>query len=321
MTTMRAMTMSGAGGPEVLSMAEIDRPVRIGSELLVKVVAAGVNPIDAKTRAGRGPFAAITNFPAVLGLDFSGVVVEAPYAAHPLQPGTEVYGMTPVPRMSGAYAEYLSVPGLSVIPKPSTLSHVEAAGVPVAALTAWGMVVETAKAHEGQRMLIHAGAGGVGHFAVQFAAYFGAHVIATGSARNTSWLRELGASEVIDYSTTRFEDAVRDIDAVVDLIGNAIDDTATRSLQVLRPGGIIVNGPSGSWQTMAEEAAAASVRATGFQVAPDGSTLAIISRLLTSGDVRVHVDQVLDLEDAAEAHRMIEHGHTRGKLVLRVSEG
>lgn len=321
MTTMRAMTFSGAGGPEVLSMTEIDRPVRISSEVLVKVVAAGVNPIDAKTRAGRGPFAAIANFPAVLGNDFSGVVVESPYAAHPLQPGTEVYGMVPVPRFGGAYAEYVSAPGLSVIPKPSTLSHIEAAGVPVAALTAWGMVVETAKAHEGQRMLIHAGAGGVGHFAVQFATYFGAHVIATASARNTSWLRELGASEVIDYSTARFEDSVRDIDAVIDLIGNVKDDTATRSLRVLRQGGIIVNGPSGSWPTMAEEAAAAGVRATGFQVTPDGATLAIISRLLDSGDVRVHVDQVVDLEDAAEAHRQIENGHTRGKIVLRVSEG
>jgi len=321
MSTMRAMAMSGAGGPEVLAMAEIDRPVRISSEVLVKVLAAGVNPIDAKTRAGRGPFAAITRFPAVLGNDFSGVVVEAPYAAHPLQPGTEVYGLTPVPRFSGAYAEYLSVPGLSVIPKPARLSHVEAAGVPVAALTAWGMVVDTAKAHEGQRMLIHAGAGGVGHFAVQFAAYFGAHVIATGSERNTSWLRELGASEVIDYTTARFEDAVRDLDAVIDLIGNVADDTATRSLKVLRPGGIIVNGPSGSWPTMAEEAAAAGVRATGFQVAPDGSTLAVISRLLDSGDVRVHVDRVLPLEKAAEAHELIETGHTRGKIVLRVSEG
>ena len=321
MTTMRAMTMSGAGGPEVLSMAEVDSPVRISSEVLVKVVAAGVNPIDAKTRAGRGPFAAIASFPAVLGNDFSGIVVEAPYAAHPLQPGTEVYGLTPVPRYSGAYAEYVSVPSLGVIPKPSTLSHIEAAGVPTAALTAWGMVVDTAKAHEGQRMLIHAGAGGVGHFAVQIAAYFGAHVIATGSGRNTSWLRELGASEVIDYSTTRFEEAVRDIDAVIDLIGNVKDDTATRSLRVLRQGGIIVNGPSGSWPTMAEEAEAAGVRATGFQMTPDGSILAIISRLLDSGDVRVHIDQVLELADAAEAHRQIEHGHTRGKIVLRVSEG
>ncbi|CAN5243756.1 NADP-dependent oxidoreductase [soil metagenome] len=321
MTTMRAMTMSGAGTPDVLSLQQIERPIRISSEVLVRVVAAGVNPIDAKTRAGLGPFAAIHDFPAVLGQDFSGIVEAAPYAGHPLQPGTEVYGFVAVPRYSGAYAEYLSVPSMSVIRKPSTLSHVEAAGVPVAALTAWGMVVETAKAHEGQRILIHAGAGGVGHLAVQFASYFGAHVIATGSTRNVGWLRELGASEVVDHSTARFDEVVDEVDAVIDLIGNAKDDTCTRSLTVLRPGGIIVTAPSNSWPTMADEAEAAGVRATGFQVSPDGSTLAVISRLLESGDVKVYVDRVFDLAEAADAHAMLEEGHTRGKLVLKVAEG
>jgi NADPH:quinone reductase-like Zn-dependent oxidoreductase len=288
--------------------------------VLVRVVAAGVNPIDAKTRAGKGAFPGISGFPVVLGNDFSGVVVEAPFEAHPLQPGTEVYGMGMVPRMSGAYAEYLTVSSLSVVRKPSALSHVEAAAVPLAALTAWGMVVETAKAHEGQRILIHAGAGGVGHFAVQFAAYFGAHVIATSSQRNASWLRELGAAEVIDYTSTRFEQQVQDIDAVIDLIGNTADDTATRSLLSLRPGGLMVNGPTGSWPTMAEDAAAAGVRATGYRVSPDGSTLAVVSRLLESGDVRVFVDRVFDLEDAASAHEAIESGHTRGKIVLKVAD-
>ncbi len=321
MTTMRAMTMPRAGGPEVLALAQVDRPVRVNAEVLVRVVAAGGNPIDAKTRAGRGAFPGIASFPAVLGNDFSGVVVEAPFEAHPLQPGTEVYGMGMVPRMPGAYAEYLTVPELSVARKPSRLSHVEAAAVPLAALTAWGMVVETAKAREGQRMLIHAGAGGVGHFAVQFASYFGAHVIATGSARNAGWLRELGAREVVDYTAVRFEEVIEPVDAVIDLIGNVHDDTGSRSLTALRPGGLVVNGPTGSWPTMAEEAAAAGVRATGFRVSPDGSTLAVISKLLESGDVRVYVDRVFDLEDAAEAHRAIESGHTRGKLVLKVAEG
>lgn len=321
MTTMRAVTMTAAGGPEVLVLADIERPVRVSAEVLVKVVAAGVNPIDVKTRNGKGAFRAATSMPIVLGNDFSGIVVEAPYAAHPLQPGTEVYGMGMVPRLSGAYAEYLTVSELSVIRKPSTLSHVEAAGVPLAALTAWGMVVETAKAHQGQRMLIHAGAGGVGHFAVQFAAFFGAHVIATGSTRNLSWLRELGASQVIDHSATRFEDAVADVDVVIDLVGNVLDDTGSRSLGVLRHGGLIINAPGGSWPTMAEEAEIAGVRATGFQVAPDGATLAIISRLLESGDVKVFVDQVFDLDRVADAHRQMEAGHTRGKIVLKVCEG
>jgi NADPH:quinone reductase-like Zn-dependent oxidoreductase len=320
MTTMRAMAMTQAGGPEVLKLAELARPVRVNAEVLVRVVAAGVNPIDAKTRAGKGAYPGISGLPVVLGNDFSGIVEEAPYEAHPLQPGTEVYGMGMVPRMSGAYAEYLTVNAMSVAKKPTALSHVEAAAVPVAALTAWGMVVETARAHEGQRMLIHAGAGGVGHFAVQIAAYFGAHVIATGSARNASWLRELGAAEVLDYSAVRFEEVLDPVDAVIDLIGNVRDDTGSRSLRVLRPGGIVVNGPTGSWPTMAEEAAAAGMRATGYRVTPDGSTLAIVSRLLESGDVKVYVDHVYDLEDAAEAHRAIEEGHTRGKLVLKVSD-
>ena len=320
MTTMRAMTMTAAGGPEVLELAEVERPARLSAELLVRVVAAGVNPIDAKTRAGRGVYPGVCRLPAVLGNDFSGVVVESPYSTHPLQPGAEVYGMGMVPRMSGTYAEYLSVSTLSVIRKPASLSHAEAAGVPLAALTAWGMVVQTAKAHEGQRMLIHAGAGGVGHFAVQFAAYFGAHVIATASARNAAWLRELGAAEVVDYASERFEDRLDPVDAVIDLIGNLRDDTASRSLRVLRPGGLVITAPSNSWPTMAQEAEAAGVRATGYQVAPDGATLAVVSRLLESGDVRVHVDDVLDLADAAEAHRRIEEGHTRGKLVLRVAE-
>ncbi len=321
MTTMRAMTMTVPGGPDVLELAEIERPTRIGSEVLVKVMAAGVSPIDSTTRSGKGPFGGALTMPIVLGNDFSGIVVEAAYAAHPLQPGTEVYGMGMVPRLSGAYAEYVSVPVLSLVRKPSRLSHVEAAAVPLAALTAWGMVVETAKTHEGQRMLVHAGAGGVGHFAVQFGAYFGAHVIAIGSTRNLGWLRELGASDVIDHSITRFEDAVADVDVVIDLVGNAIDHTSSRSLGVLRPGGLIVSAPAGSWPHMLEEAEVAGVRATDFQVAPDGSTLAIISRLLESGDVKVFVDRVFDLERAADAHRHIEEGHTRGKIVLKVCEG
>jgi NADPH:quinone reductase-like Zn-dependent oxidoreductase len=179
--------------------------------------------------------------------------------------------------------------------------------------------VDLAKTHEGQRILIHAGAGGVGHFAVQFAAYFGANVIATGSRRNTDWLRELGAAEVIDYESTRFEHELSRVDVVVDLIGNTHDDTGTRSLRVLRPGGLLINAPSGSWPTVIEDAAAAGVRATTYKVSPDGATLAIIGRLLESGDVHVTVDQVFDLERAAQAHTALETGHTRGKIVLNVA--
>ncbi len=321
MTTMHAITMGAAGGPDVLHTAEVAMPLRLNAEFLVKVVAAGVNPIDAKTRSGKGVAAAISAFPAILGNDFSGIVIESPFESHPIKPGDEVYGMTMVPRFGGSYAQYVAVPGMFISKKPRSLSHVEAAGVPLAALTAWGAVVEVAKAHEGQRILIHAGAGGVGHFAIQFANFFGAHVTTTGSTRNSGWLRELGAAEVIDYTTTRFEDVVSELDVVIDLIGNVHDDTGTRSLAVLKQGGLLVNVPTGSWPSMQADAAAAGIRATGYRVSADGSTLAVISRLLESGDIRVFIDQVFDLDQAAEAHVAVETGHTRGKIVLKVSDG
>jgi NADPH:quinone reductase-like Zn-dependent oxidoreductase len=320
-TMMRAALLDAAGAPDVFRLGETAVPAKVNAEFLVKVVASSVNPIDAKTRAGRGVFGAIQNFPAVLGHDFSGVVVESPYLAHPIRPGDEVFGMVMVPRYSGSFAEYVAVSSLSVVRKPATLSHIEAAAAPLAALTAWGMVVEVAKAHEGQRMLIHAGAGGVGHFAVQFASYFGAHVIATASGRNVSWLRSLGASEVVDYTTTRFEDVVQEVDVVIDLIGNVHDDTGSRSLRVLRPGGLIVNAPTGSWPGFADEVRAAGVRGTDYKLPPDGNTLAVIARLLESGNVRVHVDDIFPLDRIADAHRAVEGGHTRGKVVIKVAEG
>ncbi|MCU1414230.1 MAG: NADPH:quinone reductase [Microbacteriaceae bacterium] len=314
------MVIAATGAPAVLTMADVPVPTRINAELLVKIVAASVNPIDAKTRAGGGTSAEIPSYPAILGRDFSGVVVETAYEACAIRPGDEVFGIVPVPRVPGAYAEYITVPLTSVARKPARLSHTEAAAVPLAALTAWGMVVDVAKAHEGQTMLIHAAAGGVGHFAVQFACYFGAHVIATGSQKNASFLRELGAAEVIDYESTRFEDVLSGVDVVVDLIGNVKDDTGTRSLTVLRPGGLIINLPSGSWPTLVDDAEEAGVRATSYKVSDDGSTLAVIARLLDSGDIRVHVDQVFGFDHVADAHKAIETGHTRGKLVVTVSD-
>lgn len=317
---MRAAVIDAPGAPDSFRIATVPVPVPVLSEVLVRVVAAGINPIDAKTRSGSGVSGAISSYPATLGFDFSGVVVRSPYEAHPLAPGVPVFGMAPFPRSGGTYAEYVVVPSLSLARKPASLSHVEAAGVPLAALTAWGLVVETAHAHEGQRILIHAGSGGVGHFAVQFAAYFGAHVTATGSARNAAWLRELGASVVIDHTTTKFDEVVADVDVVIDLVGNVHADTGTRSLRVIRPGGLYILVPTGSWPDYEIAAASAGVRATGYKVIPDGGALATIARLLDSGAVQVYVDRVFDLADAGEAHAVLEEGHTRGKIVLRVSD-
>ena len=318
-TTMRALVIDRTGGPDELHLAEVPVPTRVSDELLVRVVAAGVNPIDAKTRAGRGVSRAIERFPAVLGADFAGVVETVPYSAHPLQPGDRVYGMGRVPRVAGSYAEVVSVSSLSVTRMPASLDFAHAAGVPTAALTAWGAIVDTARVHDGQRVLIHAGAGGVGHFAVQFASYFGAVVTATCSEQNAWFVQELGARRVIDYTSERFEDVVSGQDVVIDLIGNVHDDTGTRSLDALRPGGLIVTVPTGSWPTMAQDAAARGMRATGYSVAPDARTLSVITRLIDDGALRVHVDRELPLAEGAEAHRMIEDGHVRGKIVLRVA--
>lgn len=319
-SSMRAAVIDAPGAAGALHEATVAVPSPVLSEVLVRVVAAGINPIDAKTRAGGGVSGAIAEYPATLGFDFSGIVVKSPYESHPFPAGTAVFGMAPFPRSGGTYAEYVVAPTLSLARKPTSLSHVEAAGVPLAALTAWGLVVETAHAHEGQRVLIHAASGGVGHFAVQFAAYFGAHVTATASGRNAAWLRELGASVVVDYTTTAFEDVVSDVDVVIDLVGNVHADTGTRSLKVLRPGGLYVLVPTGSWPDYITAATDAGVRATGYKVIPDGSALATIGRLLDSGAVQVYVDKVFDLKDAGAAHTELEDGHTRGKIVLRVSD-
>lgn len=317
--TMRAALLDAAGDPAALRIGETAAPDRVNAEFLVKVVAAGVNPLDASTRSGHGVFGAIRSFPAVLGHDFSGVVVESPFSAHPLRPGDEVFGMVMVPRFGGSYAEYVSVPSLSLVRKPATLSHIEAAAAPLAALTAWGMVVEIAKAHEGQRILVHAGSGGVGHFAVQFAAYFGAHVVATSSGQNRAWLGSLGAAEVVDEDVPSIRDVVGELDVVIDPAAET--RPAARSLEALRPGGLFVHSPAGAVPGLSEAAESAGVRATGYTVAADGSTLAVIARLLETGSVRVHVDRIYTLDQIAEAHRALEHERTRGTIVLKIAEG
>jgi NADPH:quinone reductase-like Zn-dependent oxidoreductase len=318
--TMRAVVTDRFGDVGALRLTDVPRPEPVLGEVLVRVVAAGLNPVDVRTRAGSGAAAGVPGLPAVLGHDFSGVVVQAPYESFRLHPGDEVFGVSAAPRTAGSFAEYVTVPAQQVAQKPAVLSHEEAAAVPLAATTAWGAVVELAKAHEGQRILIHGAAGGVGHIAVQLAAYFGAHVIATGSGRNLGWLRELGASETVDHTTTRFERVVTEVDAVIDLIGDGADHTGPRSLDVLRPGGLIVNVPSGSWPTLLADAARAGVRATTYRVVPDAATLTVIGRLITSGDLRIAVQEVFPLDRIADAQRVVEAGHVRGKVVVRVTD-
>ncbi|MGP4100225.1 NADP-dependent oxidoreductase [Nonomuraea sp. KM90] len=318
-STMRAIVQDAFGGPEVLRLAEVPRPVPLPTEVLVRVHAAGVNPVDWKTRGGYGMAGVLGEPPFILGWDVSGVVEEAGFGVTIFEPGDEVFGMPWFPRQAGAYAEYVTAPARQFARKPRTVGHEAAAGTPLAALTAWQSLIDTARVGSGQRVLIHAAAGGVGHLAVQIARHAGAYVIGTATAAKHDWLRSLGADEVIDYTTTRFEDAVGDVDVVLDLVGDERDHTSTRSLRVLRPGGLLVAVPSGVAPELIDRAREQGVRATGILVEPDGAALARIAELIDKGELWVEVEELFPLAEAAEAHRRGEQGRNRGKIVLSVA--
>ncbi|MFF1559529.1 NADP-dependent oxidoreductase [Streptomyces sp. NPDC058279] len=307
---MRAVVVSQWGGPEVLTEVEVERPEPGLNEILVRVHAAGVNPVDFKTRAS-GALIDWAEVPAV-GWDVSGTVEAVGPGVTVYRPGDEVYGMPHFPRQAGAYAEYVTGPARHFAPKPASLDHVAAAALPLAALTAWQALVDTARLKAGERVLVHAAAGGVGHLAVQIAKARGAYVIGTASAAKHELLRELGADEVIDYRTTAFEEATSDIDVVIDAIGG---DYGQRSLGVLRPGGRLVTLPGPD----AVPADAPGVRTGWTLVEPDYRGLLEIAALVEAGELRVVVDTVLPLEQAAKAHEIGEQGRTTGKIVLTVA--
>ncbi|MFC9896620.1 NADP-dependent oxidoreductase [Nocardia sp. NPDC127579] len=313
MSTMLAVTVSEWGAPEVLRTERIARPEPGLTEILVRVHAAGVNPVDWKTRASG---AVITwGETPIVGWDVSGTVEAVGAGVTLFQPGDEVYGMPAFPHQAGAYAEYVVAPARQFAPKPETLSHVEAAALPLAGLTAWQSLVDTADVRAGQRVLIHAAAGGVGHLAVQIAKARGAYVIATARADKHEFLRSLGADEVIDYTAVDFATAIGEIDVVLDAFGG---DYGVRSLPVLKRGGYLVVLPSGEDLPPAEDAQALGVRIGWNVVEPDGHGLRELAALVASGQLRVRIDTVLPLADAAKAHAYGELGRTTGKIVLQV---
>ena len=234
--TMQAVRLHSFGGPEVLVLEEVPRPQAGVGEVLIRVHAAGINPLDWKARAGHVQAWLPHRLPLIPGWDVSGVVEEVASDVTAFEVGDSVYGMLDFMR-DGAYAEYVAARTLNLALKPKSIDFTQAAAVPLASLTAWQSLFETAGLRSGQIVLIHGGAGGVGHFAVQFAKWKEAKVIVTASAANENFLRQLGAHEVIDYRNTRFEKTVHDVDVVLDTIGG---DTQQRSWQVLRKGGILV---------------------------------------------------------------------------------
>ncbi|MFC8507313.1 NADP-dependent oxidoreductase [Streptomyces sp. NPDC057411] len=307
---MRAVVVERWGGPEQLVERETERPEPGLNEVLVRVHAAGVNPVDWKTRATGVVIE--WGAPPIVGWDVSGTVEAVGPGVGIFRPGDEVFGMPLFPRQAGGYAEYVVAPARHLAPKPASLSHVEAAALPLAALTAWQSLVDAARVRPGERVLVHAAAGGVGHFAVQIAKARGAYVIGTASAAKHELVRELGADEVIDYREVRFEDAVLDVDVVIDALGG---ETAERSLKVLRPGGRLITLPSGD---DVPAVVPDGVRASFVLVEPDHLGLREITALVESGALRPVVDTVLPLSEAAKAHELGERGRTTGKIVLSV---
>lgn len=311
---MRAVLLREFGGPEVLSIAELPVPEPIPTEVQVEARAAGVNPVDLKTRAGEGVAGVLGEPPLVIGWDVAGVVTALGGGVTRFRVGDEVFGMPWFRRQAGAYAEYVTAPSRHFATKPAVLSHEEAAALPLAGLTAWQILVDTIGLQSGDDVLIHGAAGGVGHLAVQIAKARGANVIGTARREQAGWLEGLGADVVIDYREQRFEQLVGELDAVVDFTG-ALGE---RSLATLRPGGLLVSVPSGAGEELEARAKEANRRVTGFLVEPDPVGLAGLEDLIERGKLQVHVDRVFPLEQVADAHRYAEDHHGGGKIVLRV---
>ncbi|MFD9560652.1 NADP-dependent oxidoreductase [Streptomyces sp. NPDC059994] len=307
---MRAVIQKSFGGPEVLEVVEAERPKPLGGDLLVKVHASAVNPVDLAVRSGAYPL--LGEPPFGVGWDISGVVEEAGPGAR-FKAGDEVYGMPYFPRAATAYAEYVLVPSRQVARKPASVDHVHAAAIPLAALTAWQGLVQAAGVKAGDRVLIHRAAGGVGHFAVQIAKARGAHVIALASAARHDFLRGLGADEVIDNRTTDVKEAVKDADIVFD--SAAQGDLLLGSV---RPGGTLVSILEHGDAELAARVEAAGRRFAGISVEPDYPALEAIAELVDAGAVRPYVEETFPLEEAGKAHELVGAGHVQGKIVLTV---
>src|SRR6266581_2965322 len=312
--TMKAIQIHNYGGPEVLKYEDAPRPKPGEGEVLIRVHAATVNPIDRRVREGHMKDFWPHKFSLILGWDLSGVVEELGRGASRFKIGDEVYSV-PDPTRNGAYADYIVVREPELALKPKSLHHPRAATVPLAALTAWQSLFDTAQLQPGQRVLIHAGSGGVGHFAVQLAKWKGAYVFATASTKNQDLLRKLGVDKAIDYTKQRFEDVARNIDIVLDTIGG---ETQERSWSVLKKGGVLVSLVQPPSEEKAEEL---GVRAAIIGAQPNGAQLTEIAKIIDSGKLAPIINRILPLSEVRRAHELSQSGHTRGKIALRVSNG
>jgi NADPH:quinone reductase-like Zn-dependent oxidoreductase len=302
---MKAVRIHAFGGPDVMRFEDAPRPAPKAGEVLIKVHAAAANPADYKMASG---MMGQMPLPATLGLDFSGTVEALGPGATKWKPGDEVFGT-----LLGSFAEYRTAPQDQLAAKPKGLDHLKAAALPVAALTAWKALFDTARLRAGQKVLIQGGAGGVGGFAIQLAKDKGAFVAATASGRNQGYLRELGADLPIDYGRARFEDLVRDADVVFDTQGGEVQ---ARSFAALKQGGVLVSIVQPPSQ---EEAAKRGVRAEIIRNAMSPQALEYIGKLAEAGKLRVEIASILPLAGIGKAMQALQSHHTRGKIVLRVA--
>ena len=316
---MRAIVATEPGPAGVLKETSVPKPQPGGTEVLVRVHAAAINPADWKTRSSGGWTGrhGVTEQGVILGWDVSGVVEQVGRGVTRLQPGDEVFGMPLFPHFPGGYSEYVTAPSRQFVLKPATLTHVQAAALPLASLTAYQALHDYAQVKPGQKVLIHAAAGGVGHLAVQIAKALGAHVIGTASAAKHDFVRGLGADEVVDYREVDFAEAVSGIDVVIDAIGG---DYFERSLRTMNPGGTLVALSYDVSPEMKARAAEAGVTSDFMLVEPDLAALTEIRTLVVDGRLRPVVDAELPLAEAAKAHELGESNRASGKIVLKVVE-
>jgi NADPH:quinone reductase-like Zn-dependent oxidoreductase len=311
MTTMKAIRIHAYGGVENLHYDDVLRPEPQAGQVLVRVHAAGVNPIDWKIREGYFQQMFDLPLPVIIGQDIAGVVAAVGSGVTTLHPGQDVYGIADL-QLSGAYAEYALCYAEAIAPKPHTLDYIHAAAVPLAAMTAWQALFDKADLHSGQTLLIHGGAGGVGGYAIQLAKWKGARVIATAAVEHLDYVKNLGADLVIDYHAQPFEEKVKVVDVVLDLVGG---ETQTRSWQVIRHGGILV-----STLGVPQSGIPQGIRAVAVVLDPKAERqLQQIAQLIDAHQIEVTVEKTFELSAAGAAQEFSQHGHPYGKLVLQVA--
>jgi NADPH:quinone reductase-like Zn-dependent oxidoreductase len=314
---MKAIILKEAGAAENLTITDVPIPTVESNEVLIKVKSFSINPVDYKTRIGKSLYNQLKseNPYIILGWDVSGIITAVGSAVTQFDVGDEVFGMINFPGHGKAYAEYVVAPATHLALKPSTISHEEAAAATLAALTAWQALVTNAKVKRGQKVVIQAASGGVGHYAVQIAKYLGAYVIGTSSVANKDFVLGLGAEEHIDYNKHRIDEIVNDADFVLDPIG---DKNIDPSLNAVKKGGTVIMLPSFFKDEMAEKAKAKGVDGYYFSVKSNGDDMKQLAELMSERIIRSHISTVFPMEKIVDAHWQIETGKTKGKIVVTI---